>query len=709
MRAILNANKCNINARKYSKQDAGNQSNVAELSLKTKSKKEIRLVEILTNYLKGCAKSLQLHLPQIQNDKGSDVKTELQPNKTPMAITGDHLTKPDNKANNGAAEKLEKSSSTNRNVQKNLLKFPVVPLDETLDRYLDSVQPFFTEKKFQKEQELTYDFLQSSGLQLQEHLIEASKREYNWLTERWTTATYLRHRAPLTVFSSPCITFPKQHFPNIQQFLDFTAKAIYGMCEFKKLVENGQLPVYTMNGFQLDNSQFHHVFGTVRIPRRSCDILQQFDSNYVIVIHKNNFYKMPVYTAEKRVLDVYQLRKQLAKVIQSGRPAGPQIGLFTHDTRDNWTEAHEMLCRQEINAKTVQCIEKALFTVSLDEPVEVPAGQERSMLAAQLLHGGGIHSNSANRWMDKTLQLIVNPNGMAGICYELAPADPQPAATIMDYVQRHICNPKYGQEFSDPSDYGETSSSEELAELQFAEINDCIDFWLMAAKRSINLISRQLRMSAFQFDCYGRSVIKSHKMPPDSYIQMALQLAFYRRHKELPAQQEAAHLRIFSSGRNEIIRTTSNESLNFVRAMVSKRATHRSRLLALLAAVEYHQELTKMAMRGCGVDRHLFGLKQMARENAEPLPKFFYSDGYQRSTNFRIVSAQLTTSHDAFMANGPLNSEGYGCSYNLREDDIIFAVSAWQRDPHICAELYGYAIESALVEMGELILATNRR
>ena len=117
---------------------------------------------------------------------------------------------------------------------------------------------------------------------------------------------------------------------------------------------------------------------------------------------------------------------------------GPAIGLLTHDKRDNWAEGREILCRKKKNEKAIQCIEQSLFTVSLDDSVVVPAGQELSMLAAQLLHGGGSHVNSANRWMDKALQLIVNPNGMAGLCCEHAPAEPQPAASIMDYILKNM-------------------------------------------------------------------------------------------------------------------------------------------------------------------------------------------------------------------------------------------------------------------------------
>jgi len=36
--------------------------------------------------------------------------------------------------------------------------------------------------------------------------------------------------------------------------------------------------------------------------------------------------------------------------------------------------------------------------------------------------------------MDKTIQLVVNPNGNVGFTYEHSPAEGQPIAMMMDYV-----------------------------------------------------------------------------------------------------------------------------------------------------------------------------------------------------------------------------------------------------------------------------------
>ena len=71
----------------------------------------------------------------------------------------------------------------------------------------------------------------------------------------------------------------------------------------------------------------------------------------------------------------------------------------------------------------------------------------------------------------------------------------------------------------------------------------------------------------FQTDIYGSRYMKEvAKASPDAYVQMALQLAYYRMHKEVTAVYESASTRFFKHGRTETGRSMSVESLNFIKA-----------------------------------------------------------------------------------------------------------------------------------------------
>lgn len=85
-----------------------------------------------------------------------------------------------------------------------------------------------------------------------------------------------------------------------------------------------------------------------------------------------------------------------------------------------------------INRASVDAIEKSLFAVCLDQPVaDVDPNDDLNVAGSQLIHGGGSKLNSGNRWFNKTLELVVNRNGMNGINYEHSPAEGRHRALVI--------------------------------------------------------------------------------------------------------------------------------------------------------------------------------------------------------------------------------------------------------------------------------------
>lgn len=59
-------------------------------------------------------------------------------------------------------------------------------------------------------------------------------------------------------------------------------------------------------------------------------------------------------------------------------------------------------------------------------------------------------------------------------------------------------------------------------------------------------------------------------LAPDAFIQMALQLTWFRNQGYATATYETASTRIFNNGRTETLRTLTSESKTFVESMMSK-------------------------------------------------------------------------------------------------------------------------------------------
>ena len=67
--------------------------------------------------------------------------------------------------------------------------------------------------------------------------------------------------------------------------------------------------------------------------------------------------------------------------------------------------------------------------------------------------------------------------------------------------------------------------------------------------------------------------IAAARQSPDAYIQMALQLAWYRTRGTFVATYETVLTRLFHHGRTETIRTLSNDSRAFVLTMSDPAST----------------------------------------------------------------------------------------------------------------------------------------
>lgn len=133
-------------------------------------------------------------------------------------------------------------------------------------------------------------------------------------------------------------------------------------------------------------------------------------------------------------MNIELLIEQLKKITASHPERGIPFGLLTHGQRDTWANAYDNLMKSCKNAESIAAIQKSLFVVCLDAYVSACSEHKLNTQSNQILHGGTVCENAGNRWMDKTIQLVVNPNGMAGFCYEHSPAEGQAIAQMSEYL-----------------------------------------------------------------------------------------------------------------------------------------------------------------------------------------------------------------------------------------------------------------------------------
>lgn len=109
-----------------------------------------------------------------------------------------------------------------------------------------------------------------------------------------------------------------------------------------------------------------------------------------------------------------------------------------------------------------------------------------------------------------------------------------------------------------------------------------------------------------------------------------------------PVVYESAQTRKFQLGRTEVIRSTSNEAVEWVASMDDVKASDKQRAELFRRAVARHLQYAAWAADGQGVDRHLFGLKKLLKEG-EPLPGIYKDKAFAKTSHWELSTSQLSS------------------------------------------------------------------
>uniref|UniRef100_A0ABM5F761 Carnitine O-acetyltransferase isoform X2 n=1 Tax=Pogona vitticeps TaxID=103695 RepID=A0ABM5F761_9SAUR len=547
--------------------------------------------------------------------------------------------------------------------QQELPALPVPPLQQTLDHYLLALQPIISEEELSHTRALVEEFRKPGGVgeRLQKGLERRARKQENWLSDWWLKTAYLEYRLPVVVHSSPGVVLPKQDFQDRQGQLRFAAKLIEGALDFKTMIDNETLPVEYLGGKPLCMNQYYQILSSCRIPGPKRDSVVNYargkkPPTHITVVHNFQFFELDVYASDGTPLTTDQIFIQLEKIWNTSLQTNKEpIGILTTNHRNSWAHAYNNLIKDKTNKESVRSIEKSIFTVCLDAPIpRVSDDIYRSRVAAQMLHGGGSRWNSGNRWFDKTLQFIVAEDGSCGLVYEHAPAEGPPIVALLDHV------------------------------VEYTMVQD-------------------LDITAIVFHHFGKNFPKSQKISPDAFIQIALQLAYYRMYKEACATYESASLRMFRLGRTDTIRSASVDSLKFTKAMDDTGKPDLEKAELLRRATQAHRAYTDMAITGNAIDRHLLGLKLQAIQDLVSMPELFMDTAYAVAMHFNLSTSQVPAKTDCVMCFGPVVPDGYGVCYNPMADHINFAISAFNSCAETNAARMAHYLQKALLDMRQLL------
>uniref|UniRef100_A0AAX7SIX8 carnitine O-palmitoyltransferase n=1 Tax=Astatotilapia calliptera TaxID=8154 RepID=A0AAX7SIX8_ASTCA len=583
--------------------------------------------------------------------------------------------------------------------QGSLPNLPVPTIKDTVKRYLESVRPLMDDKEYERMTKLAAEFESSLGNRLQWYLKLKALWASNYVSDWWEEYVYLRGRSPIMVNSNyygmdflyvtPTPIQAARAGNSIHSFFLYRPTSpplllrIYDSIHFsylRAMATDGLLTGYTVQHWQ--------------------------DSDYIVVYHRGRYFRLRVYQAG-RLLSPREIEFQIQRILDDPSPPSKgeaKLGALTAGDRVPWAKARTKYFSSGINKRSLDCIEKAAFFVTLDDEEQGMMGDDPAAsldrYAKSLLHG-----KCYDRWFDKSFTVVYYKNGKNGINAEHSWADAPVLAHVWEYtLATDSFQLGYNAEGHckgdvDPSLPRPVKLSWEIP----PECEEQIAQSLAVAQA----LADDVDFHVFSFQEFGKGKVKKCRVSPDGFIQMALQLAYFRERGTFCLTYEASMTRLFREGRTETVRSCTNESSAFIRALEDV-CKHLFRV-----ATEKHQLLYRLAMTGAGIDRHLFCLYVVSKYLGveSPFLKEVLSEPWRLSTSqtpIQQVELFDIDNHPEYVSCGggfgPVADDGYGVSYCvLGENMINFHISCKHSCPDTDAHKFGDQIRQALRDLLKLL------
>ncbi|XP_037692499.1 peroxisomal carnitine O-octanoyltransferase isoform X2 [Choloepus didactylus] len=556
--------------------------------------------------------------------------------------------------------------------QDSLPSLPVPSLEESLKKYLESVKPFANEEEFKKTEEIVEEFKNGIGEKLHQKLLERAKGKRNWLEEWWLNVAYLDVRMPSQLnvnFSGPAAHIEHYWPPKEGTQLERGSINLWHNLNYWQLLRKEKVHVHKVGDTPLDMNQFRMLFSTCKVPGITRDsIVSYFRTeseghcpSHIVVLCRGRVFVFDV-IHEGCLITPPELLRQLTYIHKKchSEPDGPGIAALTSEERTQWAKAREYLIGLDPeNLTMLEKIQSSLLVYSIEDSSPHVTPGDYSQVATMTLTG-----DPTVRWGDKSYNLVSFSNGVFGSNCDHAPYDAMVLVNICHYVDEKIFENE-----------GRWKGSENVRNIPLPEelvftVDEKVLNDISQAKAQFFKQASDLEIVVYAFTAFGKKLTKKKMLHPDTFIQLALQLAYYRLHRRPGCCYETAMTRYFYHGRTETMRSCTVEAVSWCQSMQDPFTNLLERKQKMLQAFAKHNKMMKDCSAGKGFDRHLLGLLLIAKEEGFPVPELFTDPLFSRSGgggNF-VLSTSLI---GYFRVQGvvvPMIQNGYGFFYCIRDD-----------------------------------------
>lgn len=543
---------------------------------------------------------------------------------------------------------------------------PVPPLAQTLERFVQTVEPLTTPEELAASRQAAQDFLMGDGPAVQAELERFAQAENeagrSWLSVEWDN-TYLDIGTPLPLTSNfgARLNWPRREYPS-----HFAAGGDLIRCVATvhlAQISKQQPAMVSPRGEQQSMLQWHYLTGVMRHPRIGRSEVVTSDGaladREIVVLRAGHAYAVRVSDDDGTPISATSIEAALREIVSL--PAGDP-GVFTWPAylgseRAAWHL--DTLLSDPANQDVYTRLVHALFVVNLVEEAAEPA-EHLQRTAFGLGQAWPFKTTCyqlglADGWTGLHIEHTIPDGGTINEVTARAAAVP-PQEPVGDWHCPRI----------EPLEWA-------MSPMQENELRrDAAEYAAEASQHHVDIVRVPLELP----------VQPSFKLSLDGVMQWVMLYAQLMAFGEVRSTYESVAMLEYQAGRTECLRPNTVEAVELARALLAGTATPEQ----LLAAQQAHSRAVVACKTGQAIDRHLFGLRFTAARLGLPAAALFDGEAYRRLTT-DVLSTTSLGSHDQLMqfAFAPTSSHGIGINYAavVNDDGTAFDFTVTHRADRI--------------------------
>ncbi|XP_031570096.1 peroxisomal carnitine O-octanoyltransferase-like isoform X2 [Actinia tenebrosa] len=607
----------------------------------------------------------------------------------------------------GSNTRLSQKEEKTFQYQDSLPRLPVPSLEQTCNKYLESVKPLVNETDYLQTDFLINEFKNGVGKELQKKLLQKGQEQRNWLEKWWEEEGYLRPRYPITPYvniGGPVSSFsmwPPLEGTQIKR----SAILTNGVLHIWQQIYKEEMQVQKMSNKPLCMNQYARVFAGCRVPGKEVDKLKILfkpapasSPRHIVVQINSRLFSCTVLEENYEPFTAPEIERSLQEIVKiaSSKSPGPAVGVLTAGERHTWYELREHLkSLSPRNVNYLNEIETALFILVLEEH---DARQETE------ISQHSIAGDCKNRWFDKFFSILAFKAGLFATHCDHCPFEGVVDADVVEQALALI-----------QRNNGEWKGRKEIKnsippyELDFV-IDNQIAKGIEVAATMYQSAADNLEVLSHHFDEFGKNVPKSLGIHPDTFCQMAIQLTHYRIHKKPAPTYETAQTRQFYHGRTDTVRSCTEEALNWCKAMVDPKKDINFKAQLLHKACLKHGQLMMEGINGQAIDRHLLGLSMIAKEEGIPTPQIYLDKSWTKSggSGNYTLSTSCVGFTEIYGSCAPMVADGYGIFYSIEEHRFNISFTRWRNSQVTDVHRFRDEFWKSLCDMRDILQAVSK-